>query len=476
MALPGQSVTIRDPGLGLVDAAPTRPLVVGITSAGTAATLYSFSSIASLVSTLGQGPAVEHAAKILQVAGGPVDVLKTAGTTAGAAGAVTQVGTGPTVTVAGASFDSYEFESVVVAGGALGTATFKYSLDDGRTYSDVLTIPSGGTYAIPNTNNTLTFAAGTYVVGTTYSFDTTAPLYTTGDLSTALAAAFASTTEWAYVVFVGEHSSGANAATMAAAIDAHMVTFANTYQKEMRAIMDAGTDTPANVKTAFASFAATNGRILVQYGDADQSIAKPFAGWGTPRVPATMAVAMRAAQAVLSSSLGRVASGPLQGVVAISHDEFQQGAPFDGTKISTLRTIPSFQGFFITRGELKSAAGSDFKYWQWGRVIDLICRTIRIAQGPFLNANMRVKTDGTGQIAEKDAVRVETAVRRALRAAVQEPKNEEGTEGHVSGIAYNVDRTNNVLTTQTLRSESAAVPLVPAEQIATTVGLTAEIV
>ncbi len=473
MSLPQQTFTVQQNGLGLVDPVSTRVLVIGTSSSGTANTLYSFSSIPTAVSTVGQGPGPEAVAKLLQVAGGPVDFLKTAGSTAGAAGAITKSGGGPTVTVAGAAYDRYSVVLTIVLGGVLGTATFTYTLDGSNTPSEVLTVPAGGTYAIPNTNLTLTFPAGTYVAAETYSFTTTAPAYTTSDLSTALATAFASSTEWAFVVFTGEPTSGANAATMAAAIDGHMTTFANGY-KFLRGIADAGSDTSANVKTAFASFASN--RVLVQYGDCDQVSAKPFAGFGKPKMPAYVPVAVRAAQVLFSTSLAKLQ--PLIGVSlsATDHDEFKLGAPFDGTKISTLRTHVGNPGVYVTRGELKSPAGSDFKFWQWGRVIDALCRTIFVAQSKFQNANLRTKTDGTGRLQETDAIRVETEVRKSIRAVLVEPNNEEGTPGHLSGVQYTVDRNNNYLATQTLRSEGAAVPLVPAEQIVTSVGLVTELV
>jgi hypothetical protein len=410
-------------------------------------------------------------------------VLKTPASTAGAAGAVTKTAVSTstgTITLAGAAYDAYQIRIRIKLTGALGVGRFDYSLDqlgDSPTYSEELTIPSGGTYVIPGTNITATFVPGggpiIFEAGDYHVAACTAPQYTTADLSTAWTAMLAALGQ--YVVeeayFTGRSSSAAAAATMAATV-ATLMSSLEARKRWARAMMDCGNDTSANVITSIVPFA--NNRVAVCFGQADVPTLNPRAGWGVPRVSAAHALAERAAGADLSENLGRVASGSLR-VLKITADEGSSQAFIESHKINTLRAYDGEVGIYATNGYLKSAAGSDFLYWDWGRVIDRICRVIYSAQQQWLLKKVRVLTDGTGRIDPRDAAQIETMVRSALKAEILDPINAEGRPGHVSGLEYLVDLNNNILTTRQLKSVCRAVPLPPIESIATEIGLTSSI-
>lgn len=478
----GQTLVVRDGGIGLSALGTIFPLVIGACSSGTASTLYFSTNQNSLRDTLGQGPAVELALPMITERGG-VLVLKTPASTAGAAGSVTKTpasaSTG-TITVVGAAYDAYQARVRIKATGALGVARFDYSLDqlgDSPTYSEEITVPSGGTYAITGTNLTLTFVPGggpiLFESGDYHVFACTAPQYTTSDLSTAWTAMLAALGE--YIVeeayFTGRSASASAAATMAATVSTLMSSL-EARKRWARAMMDCGNDTSANVITSIVPFA--NSRLAVVFGQADVPTLNPRAGWGVPRVSAAHALAERAAGADLSENLGRVASGPLR-VLKITADEGSSQAFIESHKINTLRTYDGEAGIFSTNGYLKSAAGSDFLYWDWGRVIDRICRVIYSAQQKWLLKKVRVLPDGTGRIDPRDAVRIETMVRSALKDEILDAITAEGFASHVSALEYVVDLNNNVLTTRQLKSTCRAVPLPPIESIATDIGLTSSI-
>jgi hypothetical protein len=477
MPIPGQSLTVRDPGLGLVPESVSTPLVLGCSSAGTVNTLYVFSNKQDAIDTLGEGPLVECVCHMLDMGGGPVAAMRLTGSTTSSAGAVTPVRTSTstgTITVAGATpFDAYRVRIAIVATGAAGVARFKYSLDGGYSYSEELTVPSGGTYAIPRTNLTLTFVPGAgpiiHEAGDTHSFDCVAPLYSTANLATAFTALLAATNEFSFIVLTGEHATGSAAATMFAAFDTHLTSMAAQF-RYVRGIMDAGTDTTANVITALAAVA--DQRICVCYGDADMTSSKAFAGWGTPRLPSLVSIAGRAHASLISTDLARTADGPLTGVVAITHDEFRTEV-LDQHKISTLRTWQGVPGFFITNARLKSPAGSDFVYWQHGRCMDVACDTTVKAQFPFISGSVRTNANGT--IDARDAVKREETVKNALRARLISPNNAEGTPGHVSDFGYKIDRSNDVLRTFEMRSKVAIRPLGYTKRLVTEIGFAANV-
>jgi len=467
MPIPGQSFTINENGVGVVEPATTIPLFMGYSSGGAANVLKTYSSIPDLIAGEGQGPAVEDAAFDLANSGGPIRFMKTATSVAGSNSAVVNTGGGPNVTVAGTPNDDYEVVVRVRLGGALGAGQFDYSLDNGVTFSEILTIPAGGTYAIPLTGLTLTFAAGTYILSATYTFTSTAPMWNSTDLGNAFTALIASSTDWDFAVLSGRHATASAAATLAAALQTQLTTMANAFRYK-RAMMDAGDEASAAVITAFASV-VTN-RVLYSYRSAVLPSAKPFPGWGFPKGRLLKAFAQKAHAGLISTDLARVKSGPIPGAISIEHDE-QKTEVLDAQKISTARTIPGLQGFFITNGRLKSAAGSDFQYWQHGRIMDVACRTVYLEQAKWLSAGVRTNANGT--IDERDAQAIEAVVTAALNAQLKQPTNAEGTPGHVSALQYTINRLNNFQATGIVLSELAIQPLGYIKRFTTTLGFVA---
>lgn len=86
-------------------------------------------------------------------------------------GAVAHVGAGPAtgVTFSGTPFQSapLSVQVLIQTGGALGTATFKYSTDGGFTFSG--TYATAASVPLEGTGITVSFAAGTYVSADTYT-------------------------------------------------------------------------------------------------------------------------------------------------------------------------------------------------------------------------------------------------------------------------------------------------------------------
>jgi hypothetical protein len=487
MAIPKQTLTVRDPGLGIVESSDNAVVIFGCSSSGTVNTIVPIGSPSAAVDGFGYGPLPQAGANILGVAGGPVYMCRLTGTTAGAAGAVTKTAIGTstgTITVAGAAYDTLSVRVDIVGSGTVAVGTFKYTLDYDRgtsscTYSEVLTIPSGGTYAIPNTNLTLTFVPGAGAVffqaGDYHTFATTAPAFSTTDLAAGFTAlnSFLSTTpgiDVKIVVLAQRFATGSAAATMFGTLSTQL-TSQESYYRYMRGLMDCGSgDTTANVKTALAAVA--DDRICPVYGDCDLSSNAPFAGFGAPRVSGLIPFAARVASDLISTDPARFASGALTGVLKIYHDEFTT-EEMDAAKISTLRSWPAVPGYYITNGRLKSSAGSDFIYLQHGRVMDVACSTVAKAQLPFISRG--VLTNDNGTIDKTEAALMEAPVTGALSDALSTPKNVEGRAGHVSEFAYAIDLTNNVLTSFNINSTVAIRPLGYAKSLTTELGFAANV-
>lgn len=458
--IPEASVAIRDGGLGLNDANDNGiPAFVGACSSGTVNTPYTFNDQQTVRDTLGTGPLVEQLCNVLDAAGGPVIGCRAPSSTAGAAGSTTPTKTGTaTLGVTGASLDAYDVLVEIITGGATlvaGTASFRYSLDGGRTFSPEIAMPTSGVYVIPGTGLTLTwtYVSGTaFVAGDKWTFTATAPSYTLSEAQTAMDALIQDGSLSFFIIhIVGAAGSAADAATMFAAVEAKMVAAASTYYRFARAIIDGPTDTDANLKAAFASTAGT--RTMVSGGTA--YVLSRVTGVAHLR-PAAWVVVARAAAVPAHEDLGKVRTGPVTNVHSIVRDEYKTPG-LDAAGFVTLRTHVGKIGYYVTHGRVKTSPGSDFKYLQYGRVIDIACTAIRSAQLDYLNDEIRVSKT-SGRIIEADAKNVEENIEAKVRTAVTEP-------GHASALTVTLDRTINVLSTQKLVMRYRIVPLSYAKTI-----------
>jgi hypothetical protein len=444
--IPDATVTVLDGANGLAaDRGDRIQVKIGTSSAGTANVLESISAVGDLVSKFGQGPLVESAAMVLSEAGGPIYCMKVAGSVAGTAAAPVATKTGTaTLAVGGAPYDAYEVVVKIVRGGATliaGTATFKYSLDGGRTYSGELAVPTSGIYAIPNSNLTLTW---TYTSGTAFVADDqwtsacTAPGYSTSDLATTITALLADPRTWFLAHVVGIPTDLAGARALFAALATHMATAAASY-RFARALMEAPFDTDANLlanTTGFGDLADL--RVAVGAGPAN--IISPVSGRSYKRNAAWRAAA-RAQKLAPSQDLGEVAAGPVPGIVSLGRDE--QATPgLDAGRFITLRTIINRSGYYLTRGRLFAPAGSDYTLLQDGRVMDIACSVARDRALAFLNSRFATNPDGT----------IEDTAAKGVEAVIDDDlRNQIVRKGDAVDCSVAVDRTINMVTTGTLK-------------------------
>jgi hypothetical protein len=461
MSLPEAKLTIQDGALGIVPSnGNNTAALVGTCSGGTPNTVYSFTDPTTLVSTLGQGPLVEAAAFILAVAGGPV-VCCPATKSNGAAGSVTQTGTGlSVVSTTGNPNDAYDAKVKIVQGGtnpAAGTATMQVSLDGGRTYGPETAVPTGGSYAVPNTGLTLAFTAASLVAGDIYAFTSTAPSMTTNNFNSAVDALLGDPTPWFLLWAVGIPADSTAAGALFGALDSKLSSAETTYYRYARGLMSGPNDTDANLKTAFNSLTST--KVVVAAGLA--SITSAISGAQYSR-SAAYAIAARAVQVTPDTSLGRVKDGPLKGVVALARDEFKTPG-LDAARFATLRTIVSKPGFYITNARILSSPSSDYQYLETGRVMDIAATTVRQGELDYLNDSVRVNST-TGLILEADARSIEGRLESQMRATTTQP-------GYASDVSAQVDRTVNMLSTSQLVVRFRVTPKAYARTIVGTIAL-----
>lgn len=473
MTLPGQTITVLDPGLGFVQIAADTPLVTGTCSGGVVGTLYSFSNLSTVRSTLIAGDLAEDVARKLVERGGPILAMKTTGSVAATSSAVVKTGTGtPVPTIAGTATMRTNALVTVKVGGALGTAQFVYTLDNFQpasvnpTTSTQRTIPSGGTYLFPNTGVTMTFPAGTYVAGDTFAFTTEPPHSNAADLAAAAAVIAAtpgaSFKQW---TLAETFTTATEAFTMATALGSQLQALQTAFRYS-RGMCDAGSaDTKTNVITARAAF--SDRRVSTAYGYEITTSALPFEGYANRYASCVSSIGARAARVVASTDLARYAEGSLAATLWIAFDS-NLDSTIDAANISSLRTWSGVPGFYIANGYLSSAPGSDFIYWQFGRLMDIGCQAIYGAMLQFVADDLRTLPAGT--LDPLDAAVVNTAGNDALRTALIAPKNARGRPGLVSAVDFEADLTNNLNSSSTLNTTTAIQPRGYSRFISQTIG------
>lgn len=452
------NITIEDGGLGIAPlTADEVSAVIGTSSAGTANRPLVTTKIADLISTFGYGPMVEAAALTIQQTGAPVIAVKTPGTTAGVASAVAASGGGTSVmTVTGAPFDDYDVIVTCVKAGTIGAAgaSIKISMDGGETESAEIALGTANTYAIPNTGLTLNFAAGTLVADCTRRFTCAAPVWGASDVQDAIGALQEGTNEFSFA-----HLVGAVDASDAVTFDLEMTGLATEYRyagllTHARDFESADTDAAgwrAAIAADFSSFASTRVSVAAGY----YQIASPISGRKYRR-PLSFAAAARLVARPISEDLGKVRTGSLAAVSTSStdgkvyHDE-RVNPGLDAARFLTARTIIGRPGLYVTNGNMMSAPGSDFTWWQYRRIIDKACKIVRGVLLDYLGSSVRLNPL-TGYILEKDALDLESRVRIALRDGLVAP-------GDVSAVSFAVSRTDNISSTKTINTTTRIQPL-----------------
>lgn len=457
MSIPEAKLTIKDGALGLSPQNPDNTLaIVGTSSAGTVGQVGSYGDQQTVKDTFGTGPLVEAACHVLTVAGGPVVLCKATSSAAGAAGSVTKVGTGSSVltTTSSAPLDAYQVQALIVQGGtnpAANTATFKYSLDGGRNYSPETALPSSGIYAIAGAGVTLNFSAASLVAGDLYSFATTGPTYDNTALAAALDALLADLSEWFAVWAVGVPADSSTMAAFYGTLDSKLLTAEAAY-RFARGYLNSFDDSDANLKTAIQALAVSK-HVGIVAGFHELTSVVSSAQFKREQAYSYLA---RLASVGPEIDPGETDTlGPMPLVVSLDRDE-RKTPNLDQYGYTTLRSHLGLAGYYVTSGRLNAGPTSDFQLIQYGRVMDIAARSVRAAQLKYLNKSFRVKSNGT--VFEADARSAEQILTQALKEVTV-------TRGRASDASVTVDRTINMLSTQTFKVKYRVLPLAYAKFI-----------
>ena len=459
MTLASISATLANGGLGNSQQLDLPPCVVGCSSAGTAATVTRVANIAALIAAFGYGPMVEAAATLLDLAGGPINVCRTAtasagaltGLTGGDTAAPSPSGAAPmTCAVTGTPLDAYDAKVKVIRGGvtleAL-TATVRISLDGGENYGPETAVPSSGAIEIPNTGITITFDDNSDALllyaGNVYSFGSTAPTFDATSLAAALVACEAASGVLDHeYVHVGGPIDATTFATVAAS--ATRLRAASNYRWFLTEARDQSSGESVatwvgvleGTSPGFAG--VTDDLIAVCPVYATQASRVMPATW---RRPLAWLLSPRFATTPMVQHPGRVRTGALAGIVTLHHDLSDAAlSSLDAQRFIGAQSIRGRTGYYAT-DRTAAATGSDYTSVMRVRVICLAARVAIAAAADFVNEDN--DTGEGGVLATADADAFDQSVDSVLQRELVDRK-------YVATASARVSRSEDVLTTETL--------------------------
>ena len=451
------SATITDRGLGLAGGTARPICVVGCSSSGTAATPTEVVNSQALTDTFGHGPGVEAAAKVMSITGAPLIFCRTADGTAGSAGSVTRTGTGAdadawAMTVGGTPNDGYSVKVKVTRYGATLaalTACVRISIDGGTTYQPEVPVPADGAIVITGTGLTITFDDGTAAdeafVDDVYAFTCTAPVWSTTTLGNALTALEAVNAPEHDGVLVVGNVTGATISTVKTSHD-NLIAASRSRWFLCNARDQNGGESVATwvsvlvgASPGFNAHTANLMAISAAWCDIDSA-----AIGGVWRRPVSWLIAARFAKTPYAQHPGRARTGPLEGVRDESlHHDFSDAtvALLDTRRFIGAQTVQGLTGYYATDRSC-AAAGSDFDPIMNGRVICFATARAMAKMAEEVNEDVGTNADGTIASAEADAL--DQALTSYLVHELVDTKL-------ASAAAGTVNRSDDIITTPTLR-------------------------
>ncbi len=481
MTLPSVNITELDGALGVLPPdSGALFAVIGVSTSGAIATPATYARVKDVVAAYGSGPLVEAAAHYIERYGRPVVVIRTGQTTVGTATAIVTSGvTGTSVVtrdVAVVPVGDYELRIRVVVGGTIGVAgiTLQWSLDDGRTWSQITALGTANTFTVPADTTPagsaapgikVNFAAGTLIANDFVTFRTSAPQWNSAEIGAALDALAASILTWELAIIVGPLD-----ATLFDTVDGKFTSMlaAGKYHAwigntRMPTIAEAESAYKTSLDGVFGAKVSIFGELCAGANKMTSSVSSR-----KYKSPISYIVGAREASVSQEVDTADVNLGTLVGSSirdangnVDEHDE-SVNPGLDDSRFTVLRTWDGLPGVYINRPRIFSAAGSDFQLMPHRRVLNLAHAALRQYFIRRLNHPVLVDKD-TGFILESEALEIESGARAAMRSVLlAKPK--------ASGIQFALSRTDNLLSTKTLTGQARVIPLAYPETITLDLG------
>lgn len=364
-----------------------------------------------------------------------------AGSGSGLLGAKTSTalpfGSGGTMTVSGAPNDGYQVSVQIAQPGTLGTGAFTVSLGNAQglpLYNGTFQIPSGGTFVIPDTGLTLTFA-GTFDLFDAFTFACVAPQSTLSDVVAALTY-FLARPERASLIAVAGEIAVVNLPAWVVALQS-VANQLEAAKKYVAILLEYAGPASGQTNGAWATQVSgvlanlTAPRISVFGGEGNAEAALPLPQAG--RFEVVNGNRFMFARALALPSAVDVTDQTLSGAASAVLEAYQTDAApaLAGARSSYFYLLSGVAGVQMDGVMLDSPSG-DYTRLVVRRVIDDVCAYA---------APQQAKKVGTAQLRNKDGT-LALSSKIALQDAMQEYLRQKFVPGSATDIQVVVDGTN----------------------------------
>lgn len=354
---------------------------------------------------LGRSPLADAAMDAVQSGAGRIYCFPVAAAAPGTLAPVEKDGKGGgSLTVDGSPTNAFQVVIQITAQGGLNTAAFKASVNGGYSFSDEVTVPTTGSYALEGTGLTLHFAeadteagVGSFLVGDMFRFGSTAPAMTNSDVLAAMDKLKEFSQEFEFI-----HIVGSSTLPLWQAVSEAQKELAESCRKPAFVLLEAALpeeETGGDLHDWAFQMEADRKKIK----NTDIQVC---AAWGRlVRLDGTT-------QTVNLAGLvsGRYAKAPVQESVGKTRPELGYGFPekqleellpagYDNTVIElldvagylTFRKYDGLDGFYIYHTKMMCPPGSDYRYAEDVRVHNKIIREVRKKALLFKNDDIDLK-------------------------------------------------------------------------------------
>lgn len=357
---------------------------------------------AKIKARLGLSPLADAVMDAVQWGAARTYCLPVSASTAGTLGTVSKKGDGGgNMTVDGSPTNAFSVAVKITAQGGLNSAAFIVSIDGGNTYSDEITVPVTGEYELTGTGLKLKFEEATeeaqkpssFIVNDAYSFTTTAPAMTNGDVLGAIEKIKGFAEEYEFIHIVGESDL-----PLWLAVGEAQIQLNKSYHKPVFVMMEAAFPTPGEGE-ARPEF-DEGGNDFTDWALDMEAKAKKVKNYDIQVVTAWGRLVKLDGTTQIVNLAGLVsglyAKAKVQESIGKTREEAGFGIPktkllellptgLDNTVIEildkagflTFREYDGLDNFFVYHAKMLSPDGSDFRYAEDTRVKNKIIRETR---------------------------------------------------------------------------------------------------
>jgi len=365
---------------------------------------------------------------------------------ASTAGTVTEVTVsekaGGTVTVEGTPYNAFRVIVRITGKGGLNTASFRYSLNGGYSWSDDITVPTAGQYAVEDAGFTMTFSTDSaFEVGDTFRFETTAPTMTNDDVMKAAAKLKDISTAYEYV-----HVVGAAAPELWAAVSVKQAELMERYRKPVFFVLEAYEKQDSETLQEYVAKLEADRKKVANYD------IQVVAAWGTytgmdgvaRNINLANVVCGWYARASVQESIGRTA------VYSVPEDKLSALLPegideeyieaLDLSGYLTFRQYDGLAGYYVTNARVMCPENSDYRYAEDVRVKNKIIRLTRQAALRRLHEDV-------------DLTDVDADLNAKAQFIIADVETQMVDKGEISAVRVIVPEGQDIQTTETLQMQ-----------------------